>query len=152
MIEPNPFSETEIRILARILENIIPADSSRDLPSAADVDVLGFIQEYDLNYLPRLQHEIDQLEDSAKIHHGCAFLELEDHVQSQLLSSIREQEPGMFRTLATWTVICYYQDDQVMTSIGLPAQPPFPKGYEVNPGDLQLLDPVRSRGKLFRDA
>jgi hypothetical protein len=31
------------------------------------------------------------------------------------------------------------------------ARPPHPKGYEMAPHDLSLLDPVRRREKLYRD-
>ena len=30
--------------------------------------------------------------------------------------------------------------------------PPFSKGFEVEQGDWSLLDPVRARPKLYRDA
>jgi hypothetical protein len=37
-------------------------------------------------------------------------------------------------------------------SLGLEARPPFPKGHTLEQGDWSLLDPVRSRPKLWRDA
>jgi len=30
-------------------------------------------------------------------------------------------------------------------------RPPFPKGFTIEEGDWTLLDPVRRRGKLYRD-
>ena len=50
------------------------------------------------------------------------------------------------------TVQCYYRDDRVMRSLDMEARPPFPKGFDVEQGDWTLLDPVRSRPKLYRDA
>ena len=50
------------------------------------------------------------------------------------------------------TVTCYYQDDRVLAAIGLEARPPFPKGYDVPAGDLSLLEPVRRRGSIVREA
>ena len=47
---------------------------------------------------------------------------------------------------------CYYQDDRVMQSLGMEPRPPFPEGFEVEQGDWSLLDPVRGRPKLYRDA
>ena len=47
---------------------------------------------------------------------------------------------------------CYYRDDRVLTAIGVEPRPPFPKGYEVPQGDWSLLDPVRARGPIYRDA
>ena len=47
---------------------------------------------------------------------------------------------------------CYYRDDRVMRSIGMELRPPFPRGFDVAPGDWSLLDPVRARGRIWRDA
>ena len=44
----------------------------------------------------------------------------------------------------------YYQHDDVLKAIGLEA-PPFPKGYEVEEGDILLLESVYYRGKIYRD-
>ena len=47
---------------------------------------------------------------------------------------------------------CYYRDDRVVRSLGLEPRPPFPKGHRLEQGDWSLLDPVRARPKLWRDA
>jgi hypothetical protein len=47
---------------------------------------------------------------------------------------------------------CYYRDDRVMRSLRMETRPPFPLGFELEPGDWTLLDPVRQRGKVWRDA
>jgi hypothetical protein len=39
----------------------------------------------------------------------------------------------------------------VLEAIGMEARAPFPKGFEVEPGDLSLLDPVRRRGRVYRE-
>ncbi len=46
----------------------------------------------------------------------------------------------------------YYRDDRVMRSLDMELRPPFPGGFTVEQGDWSLLDPVRSRPKLWRDA
>ena len=51
-----------------------------------------------------------------------------------------------------WYVQCYYRDDRVMKAIGMERRPPFPLGFQVETGDLSLLEPVRARGKKYRDA
>ena len=47
---------------------------------------------------------------------------------------------------------CYYRDERVMTALGMAPRPPFPDGHELPEGDWTLLDPVRSRGPLYREA
>ena len=47
---------------------------------------------------------------------------------------------------------CYYRDDRVVRSLGLEPRPPFPKGHSLEQGDWSLLDPVKKRPKMWRDA
>ena len=47
---------------------------------------------------------------------------------------------------------CYYRNDRVMIPLGMEPRPPFPKGHVLPQGDWSLLDPVRARGKIWRDA
>ena len=65
---------------------------------------------------------------------------------------LREHEPALAITFANLVVACYYRDDRVMRSLGLEPRPPYPQGYNVEPGDFAaLLEPVRARGRLWRD-
>ncbi len=45
----------------------------------------------------------------------------------------------------------YYQHPRVVEALGLEARPPHPKGYEMQPNDLSLLDAVRRRPRLYRE-
>ena len=55
-------------------------------------------------------------------------------------------------TLGRTILQCYYRDDRVLHSLGVEPRPPFPKGHTLEQGDWSLLDPVRNRAKLWRDA
>lgn len=55
-------------------------------------------------------------------------------------------------TLGRVILQCYYRDDRVIRSLGLEPRPPFPKGHTLEQGDWSLLDPVRARPKMWRDA
>lgn len=37
-----------------------------------------------------------------------------------------------------------------MRSLGMEVRAPFPKGFDVEPGDWSLLDPVRARAPFYR--
>jgi hypothetical protein len=39
-----------------------------------------------------------------------------------------------------------------MRSLDMEVRPPFPQGFAVEQGNWSLLDPVRKRPKLYRDA
>ena len=72
--------------------------------------------------------------------------------RAPVVSEVDERHPGFVRCLLFHAYSGYYQDSRVAAAIGLAPGPPFPRGYELEAGDLGLLDRVRRRGKLYRDA
>ena len=147
----NPLSDAQRRTLAVVLDLIIPASEDGLRPSAADVDVLSYIRENESHTLDSLRAELDQLDAEAFESQGEAFASLDPATGKTLVEAIREREPRFLHTLAMQTVTCYYGDDRVLEAIGVGARPPFPEGYEVPSGDLSLLEPVRRRGRVYRE-
>ena len=148
----NPLSDDQRRVLAIVLDLIIPASEDGRRPSAADVDVLGYIRETESHTLDGLRAELDQLDAEAFESQGEAFASLDPATRKALVDAVREREPHFLRALAMQTVTCYYRDDRVLEAIDVGARPPFPQGYEVPSGDLSLLEPVRRRGQVYREA
>ena len=148
----NPLSEDQRRVLSIVLDLIIPASEDRQRPSAAAVDVLGYIRETESQTLDDLRAELDRLDAEAFESQGEAFASLDPATRKALVDAVREREPHFLRTLAMQTVTCYYRDHRVVEAIGVGARPPFPRGYEVPSGDLSLLEPVRQRGRIYREA
>ena len=135
-----------------VLDMIIPASGDGRFPSAAEVDVLEHIRESQSHLLPALREDLGHLDRLAAEHSGTAFAHLTESDRIRVMDEIRSAEPGFLKDLALRTATRYYQDDRVLRALGMEARAPFPKGYEVVSGDLSLLDPVRKRGKLYRDA
>ena len=131
---------------------IVPASADGRKPSAAEVGVFDFIRERSPGDLPAIARDIGQLDAAARERHGCAFTEVDAASRQTVVDAMRADDPTFLRSLAMHTVTCYYQDDRVLAAIGLEARPPFPQGYEVAAGDTDLLEPVRRRGSLVRDA
>ena len=148
----NPLTTEQRDVLAIVLDLIVPASTDGRRPSAADVDVLGHIRATESGTLDNLGAELDRLDAEARERHGEGFASLDREMRRALVDDIRAAEPSFMRNVAIQTVTCYYQDDRVLEAIGLEARPPFPKGYEVPSGDLTLLDPVRKRGRVWREA
>jgi hypothetical protein len=46
----------------------------------------------------------------------------------------------------------YYETPEVLEALGMPGRPPHPEGYEMEENDLGLLEAVRARKKIYRDA
>lgn len=139
------------RTFRTILDMIIPASEDGRFPSAAEMDVLGYVAKTDPELLKTLRVELGRLNTISEDLYGVVFEDAPETARQELLDEIRDKEPHFLRGLALQTVTFYYQDDRVMEAIGMEARPPFPKGYEVVAGDLSLLDPVRARGQVYHD-
>lgn len=140
------------RSLGLLLDMIVPASDDGAKPSAAEVDVLGYIREYEPDTLAPLGVELDRLESDAVSQAGAPFADLDAEARHRLVETLRTEDPSFLRRLAQQTVTAYYQDDRVLRAIGMEPRAPFPKGYEVPAGDQSLLDPVRARGRIYREA
>ena len=144
-----PFSSEEIKSLVTIADHIIPKDEKRNLPSASDVEFLDALTQGDPTAIQSIKEEISSLNERSL---GGEFNSLSKEERSNLLESIRVDEPRFLYRFAAHIYMYYYQDSRVLTQIGLEARAPFPKGFTsfVKRGDLSLLDPVRARGSICR--
>lgn len=140
------------RTLDVITDMIIPASADGRKPSARTVGVLKYIREHEPESLPAVARELERLDATSRERHGTAFADLAAESRQALVEAMRTDDPAFLRATAMHTVTCYYQDDRVLAAIGLEARPPFPKGYDVPAGDLSLLEPVRRRGSIVREA
>jgi hypothetical protein len=81
---------------------------------------------------------------------GGVFADLPPARQLAVADHFRESGGAAVLAVIRTTVQCYYRDDRVMQSLGMEVRAPFPKGFEVEPGDWSLLDPVRARAPFYR--
>ncbi len=143
------FSEHELHVLTAVLDQLIPRGSDGRLPAAGQ---LGLARALDasLRKMPDLKAMIAQglteLDGIARDRKGAGFTALTSDDQVQLLN-----EQGFVFPLMLQTYIAYYQDPRVIAALGMEARPPHPKGYEMPPNDLSLLEAVRRRPKGYRD-
>ena len=134
-----------LRALVRL---IIPASHVYNVPGADDelifADILTTLR-------PQAQHVSSALAQLDALADGpfAGLTPTEQEVVGERFRSADSPGPGLIVGVVAQ---CYYRDDRVMESLGMEARPPFPKGYEVEEGDWSLLDPVRARPKLYRDA
>ena len=146
------FTAEQLQVLNHVADLIIPADSSRGMPSAGEVNVANYLSENESGVIPLICEELDRVENDAQAAHNSPFAALSREKRNLLLDQLRVNDPRFMRGLAIATATCYYQDDRVLESLGMEARPPFPKGYEVDSGDTSLLDPVIERGQIYRNA
>lgn len=142
----------QLTALDAVLDLIVPPSADGRMPGAAEVGVPAFLLAEAADALPILRGELEQLERRASARFARNFIALSPGERHSLVEELRAQTPAFMSRLAMETLACYYQHDRVLEGLGLEARPPYPKGYEVAQGDLSLLDPVRARGKIYRDA
>lgn len=131
-----------------IAGHMIPASAEHGVPGADDPAVLAVMVASLNRDAPALRAVLAVVDKGA----GGALCTLTPDAQSVLLARMRTDNPGQFGVVESVVARAYYRDDRVLRAIGMDPRPPFPNGYAVEPGDWSLLDPVRARGPIHRDA
>lgn len=140
-------TDAEQQSLRCVVAHMISASASYGVPGADDDIIFADI----ISSLDR---------DTAAVRQALAFLDRfaggalnasSAERQQSILREFRRQQPALTAALIAATVRCYYRDDRVMRSLGMEPRPPFPKGFDVPQGDWSILEPVRARGRIYRD-
>ena len=140
---------TDQRVTLRLLAGLmIPASARHGVPGADDEIIFNDI----LNTLAPQAGRVSEMLRELDALAGQPFATLSPAQQDSLAQAFRKhRSPGLMAAVSA-TVQCYYRDDRVMRSLGMEARPPFPGGFEVEQGDWSLLDAVRQRSPLYRNA
>jgi hypothetical protein len=136
------------RSLQCLAEMMIPASAEFGVPSAGDDAIFADI----LQSLGRDAGHVTAVLQALDAMSGGPFADLDPQRRDTVAAQLRETGGEALTYLTRIILQCYYRDDRVMRSLGMEPRPPFPKGFEVEQGDWSLLDPVRARPKLYRDA
>jgi Gluconate 2-dehydrogenase subunit 3 len=149
-----PLSPAEARALAAVLDALVPPSADGRLPGAG---ALGLAQRVEdaMAGSPALAAAVRSglaaLEALARGHGAAGLDALAPAPCEALLRELAAREPGFVPGLLFHTYAGYYQHPEVLAGLGLEPRPPFPKGYAVEPSDLDaLLAPVRRRAPLYR--
>jgi len=143
------------RILLReVLDEIIPPSDDGSFPGAGELGVGERIEET-FAQQPEFGRVIEQglgsIRRLAERSSPSGFAGLARSERAALLREVEAAEPAFFGALVMSTYFGYYTDRRITDRLGV-RNPPQPDGYDLEPGDLSLLDPVRARPKLWRDA
>jgi hypothetical protein len=141
-------SAEERRTLRCLAEMMIPESAEFGVPSAADETIFGDI----LKSLGRDTGHVEAVLKTLDALASGSFADLDPDRRDAVAARLREMGGEALSHTSRIILQCYYRDDRVMRSLGMEPRPPYPKGFEVEEGDWSLLDPVRARPKLYRDA
>jgi hypothetical protein len=141
-------SPAESRDLHCIAGMMIPASTEFGVPGADDAIIFADIVQSlgrDLGDVREALRGLAALADGA-------FADLDAARRAAAVAAFRARGGAAVATLSRVILQCYYRDDRVVLSLGLEPRAPFPKGHTLEQGDWSLLDPVRARPKMWRDA
>ncbi|HET8997317.1 MAG TPA: hypothetical protein VFN42_11675 [Acetobacteraceae bacterium] len=132
----------------RLAGLMIPPDQGLGLPGADDAAIFADI----VRSLGRdADHVRTALTHLAALA-GGSFAECDAATRDSIAATLLAGDGPEIAALGRAVLQCYYRDDRVMQSLGLEPRPPFPKGHTIEQGDWSLLDVVRARPKMWRDA
>ena len=154
MSEPVPFSAAQRRVLVHVLDDLIPASADGRLPAAGQLGAGAYLDQ-SLNALPELKAMIaqglDALDALARRHHEGGLDALSAEARAAVLLEHAGSEHSFPPILIMHAFAGYYQDPRILAVLHMPPRAPHPQGYEMGADDLSLLDPVRRRGRLYRE-
>jgi hypothetical protein len=145
---PATLSTAEQDCLRCIVGHMIPASEGYGVPGADDPVIFADM----LASVRRDREALCKVLDAVDTAAGGRLADRPFQEQAVTLARLRADDPGMFGVVEAVASRAYYRDDRVLKSIGMEPRPPFPEGYEVPEGDWSLLEPVRQRGVIYRDA
>ena len=116
------WSEKEKKILSEILDELIPANPDKKIPSAGQLGVVSFIFEV-ASKTPKLQDDIKLVLKFV--------ISKADMVSPYLVREIELSHPNAFGSLLTETYKGYYSRPDIRKKLYLSEKPVHPFGYEV---------------------
>ena len=145
----NPWSITDQEALKRIAQLVIGKDPEGAMPSVDDDLIWPSILERSLDFERPVRNGLNMLNEHLNSQNLSKATDLSDDALAGLMES-RKELRSLLRAMMQIVAKCFYQDHRVLNQLGFEARPPFPAGHEVEDGDWDLLEPVRSRPPLFR--
>lgn len=140
--------------LDAVLDALIPPSEDGRLPGAGEVGsgaTVALALAASPEFLPMIEQALAALDECAESLGAERFDALDRSGRLRALEANTEAHPGLIPSLVYHTYSAYYRETAVAAQLGFEARPPHPLGYEMEPNDLSLLDPVKSRPKLYRE-
>ncbi len=147
-IEAAPLSEMEALDLRCIAGMMIPASAEFGVPGADDPIILADIAASAGRDIGYVRQALGRLASLA----GGPFAALDRPRCLEVAAAFLADDGAAVAQFGRIVLQCYYRDDRVLRSLGREPRPPFPIGNQVEQGDWSLLDPVRGRPRMWREA
>ena len=135
------------KLLSAVLDELIPAQPESQLAGAGREEVVQYVDEKptQAGVAPMVSGGLAQLTASALAQFGKPFVELRGDERVALLQAFEQQQPMFMQMLMVHSCFGYYQQTDVLEQLGYDPRPPFPKGYDLDVGDDELLRNLKQR-------
>ena len=152
-MRPTALSADQLNLLAGVLDTLLPPRAEQGLGGGGELGLGEAVAEQLGEAASAIGGLLDALD--AKARAGGAeggFVALDAEARDALLRSADPELPGLVSGLVFHGYGVYYSDPRVLEALGVPGRPPHPEGYSLESRGLELLDSVRGRTDLCREA
>lgn len=140
------WTEQDRELLDEILDQLIPANPQKGIPSAGSFGVGDFLV---------TRAAADEIVSTALQEVLSTAASMQMSVNPEMVGQIESRCKTSFALLLKLTYMGYYSRPEIRSAIGLGEWPVHPKGYDVpvEPADLirKLVAPVTQRGSIYRE-
>ncbi len=146
-------SHEQVSLVTEILDQLIP--NGDGFPGAGELGIAQHIDEAAGNE-PKLRRlfldGFNSIDITSFEMYSSGFSDLVSQQKIEVLKEVESRKSTFFKELVKHTYAGYYTNRNVIELLGLEARPPQPLGFELEPFDPSLLENVKKRGKMYRDA
>src|SRR5438132_3657989 len=148
------FTPDEERMLTSLLDAMLPGTTDGRLPGAGTLGLVRHITrmvEQTPMLRPVVAYGLSTLDELARKRAPGGWDALSSEERAAVLKQFTADDQFFLPAFLFLAYSGYYTDPRVVEALGLEPRPPHPTGYTMEPDDLSVLDPVRRRGKMYRD-
>ena len=150
---PTFFVAAQRELLVSVLNRLVPAADA--FPGAGDLGVASYFDRVvgQSAALKRLFAQgLVQVTLESQAQYAQPFTALLEGQGEAVLRHVEATAPEFFEALVTHTYSGYYSHPAIVQFLGMEGRPPQPRGYHLEPLDLSLLDNIKLRQPIYRQA
>jgi hypothetical protein len=142
------------RMIADLLDLVIPPRPDAGLPGAGALGVAEHVVrtvERTPMVAPVVEYGLSALRDAAGQRNPGGWAALTAAEKAEVWSAFDATDQFFRPAFLFLAYSGYYLDRRVVDALGMAGHPPHPIGYPMAPDDWTLLEPVRRRGRMYRE-
>ena len=145
-------SASQTFLMANIMDVIVPAGMG--FPGAGELNVMRHVNSVvagSANLRRLFVDGLNMIEIVSVSRFQQTFASLSGENQLKVLNEIESKQPSFFNELVRHTYAGYYSTPEILSLLGLEKRPPQPFGYEMEDFDVDLVQEVQKRGRIYRE-